>query len=213
MTRQGKKNASKGLGRRERRRAETQEKLFRTAMGLFAKRGFFETTTEDITEAADVGQGTFFNYFPSKQHVLTALFENQLSKVQAARQAAEAKRSSVEKVLHDLIHRIGEEPGRSQSLSRSLLVAFLSSDAVREFASDMLSRGRQDLKVIIALGQERGEIQRHLKASDLALAYQKAVLGTLLFFALQRKCDLRAELEATFKHFWAAAAARKGRVR
>jgi AcrR family transcriptional regulator len=213
MPRQGKQKASKELGRRERRRAETRDKLFRTAMDLFARRGFFETTTEDITEAADVGQGTFFNYFPSKQHVLTALFEIQLSKVQAARHAAEARTSSVEKVLHDLIHRIGDEPGRSQSLSRSLLVAFLSSDAVRKFASEMLARGRQGLEIIIAFGQESGEIQRNLKARDLALAYQKAVLGTLLFFALQNKCDLDAELEATFKQFWAAAAARKGRVR
>ena len=208
-----KKEATQGLGRRERRRAETREKLFRTAMELFARRGFFETTTTDITEAADVGQGTFFNYFPSKQHVLTALFEMQLNKVQAARQAAEATRSSVKRVLHDLIHHIGEEPGRSQSLTRSLLVAFLSNDAVREFACDMLARGRQDLEAIMVLGQEKGEIRRDLQASDLAFAYQKGVLGTLLFFALQRKCDLDAESELTFKLFWAAAAARKGKVR
>jgi AcrR family transcriptional regulator len=208
-----KRKTTQGLGRRERRRAETREKLFRTAMELFARRGFFETTTTDITEAADVGQGTFFNYFPSKQHVLTALFEMQLNKVQAARQTAEATRSSVKRVLHDLIHHIGEEPGRSQSLTRSLLVAFLSNDAVREFACDMLDRGRQDLEAIMVLGQEKGEIRRDLQASDLALAYQKGVLGTLLFFALQRKCDLDAESELTFKLFWAAAAARKGKVR
>jgi len=72
------------LGLRERRRLEMREKLYRTALELFAKRGYFETTTEDITEAADVGQGTFFNYFPTKSHVLLALSEKQLGKVRTA---------------------------------------------------------------------------------------------------------------------------------
>ncbi|HLJ42079.1 MAG TPA: TetR family transcriptional regulator, partial [Candidatus Acidoferrales bacterium] len=53
-------------GRRERRRTETRERIFRAALDLFAERGFMETTVEDITEAADVGKGTFFNYFPTK---------------------------------------------------------------------------------------------------------------------------------------------------
>src|SRR3954469_25906074 len=77
------------LGRRERRRLETREKLYRTAMALFAKHGYFQTTTEDITDAADVGQGTFFNYFPTKSHVLLALSEKQLGKVRAAAEATE----------------------------------------------------------------------------------------------------------------------------
>src|SRR5579863_7168006 len=105
-------------GRRERRRAETREKLYQAAMKLFAERGFFETTTEEITEAADVGQGTFFNYFPTKQHVLTVLSEKQVEKVMAARQEVEDGSASMHDVLNRLIHRIAEEPGRSQALTR-----------------------------------------------------------------------------------------------
>src|SRR5690349_11841727 len=68
--------------RRQRRSAEIRERLFRSALGLFAKKGFGETTVEDITEAADVGKGTFFNYFPSKDHILIAFGEMQLAKLQ-----------------------------------------------------------------------------------------------------------------------------------
>ncbi|HEV8383818.1 MAG TPA: helix-turn-helix domain-containing protein, partial [Candidatus Acidoferrales bacterium] len=64
-------------GRRERRRAETREKIFRAALGLYAARGLGAVTVEDITEAADVGKGTFFNYFPSKEHVFEAFGEMQ----------------------------------------------------------------------------------------------------------------------------------------
>src|SRR5215472_16888154 len=70
--------------RRQRRSAEIRERLFRAALSLFAQKGFAETTVEDITEAADVGKGTFFNYFPSKDHILIAFGEMQLAKLEAA---------------------------------------------------------------------------------------------------------------------------------
>src|SRR5262249_21533131 len=115
-------------GRRERRKAETREKLFRTAMRLFAERGFFQTTTEDITTAADVGQGTFFNYFPSKHHILTELSGRQIEKVRDAHREAEATKSPIREVLYGLMHAIAKEPGRSQPLTRSLVAAFISND-------------------------------------------------------------------------------------
>lgn len=191
-------------GRRERRRIETREKIFRAAMRLFAERGFFETTTEDITEAADVGQGTFFNYFPTKQHVLTVLSEKQLEKVTAARQEAEATNASMHDVLRRLTHRIAEEPGRSQALTRSLMTALISSDAVRELVRNTMAHGREALAAIIALGQQRGEIRQDRKPADVALAFQRGVLGTLLLWAMQPQGDLHVWLENTFADFWAA---------
>src|SRR4028118_1891026 len=41
------------------------------AIELFERQGFEATTVDQITALADVGKGTFFNYFPTKQNVLT----------------------------------------------------------------------------------------------------------------------------------------------
>lgn len=193
-------------GRRERRRAETREKLFRAAMKLFAERGFFATTTEDITEAADLGQGTFFNYFPTKQHVLTVLTEKQMEKVAHARQEAENGSVPIHDVLNQLMHRIAQEPGKSQALTRSLMAAFLSNDEVRTFVRDNMARGREKVGEIVRLGQKRGEIRRDRKPADLAMTFQRNVIGTLLLWAMQSKGDLDAWIERTFRDFWAAAA-------
>src|SRR5260370_41803988 len=70
--------------RRQRRSAAIRERLFQAALQLFAEKGFAETTVEDITNAADVGKGTFFNYFPSKDHILLALRSRQPAKVRDA---------------------------------------------------------------------------------------------------------------------------------
>ncbi len=49
-------------------------------MQLVAERGLPNVTVEDITEAADVGKGTFFNYFESKDQVLGVMAEIHLGK-------------------------------------------------------------------------------------------------------------------------------------
>ena len=70
--------------RRERRRLETRERIYRAALQIFAERGYLETTVEDITESADVGKGTFFNYFPTKEHVLATYGEQRVAAIEVA---------------------------------------------------------------------------------------------------------------------------------
>src|SRR5437764_5518061 len=115
----------KSMRRRERRAAETRVRLFRCALQLFAERGFPNVTVEDITEAADVGKGTFFNYFESKDDVLGVMAEIQLGKVKEAATLAESGRQSIYSVMHQLFLRVAEEPGRSPDLARALISSFL----------------------------------------------------------------------------------------
>src|SRR5580765_1883067 len=81
--------------RRDRRSSETRDRIFKAALQLFAQKGFNNTTVEEITIAADVAKGTFFNYFESKEQVLFALTEVQEQHVRnavaAAHEAASVK--------------------------------------------------------------------------------------------------------------------------
>src|SRR6202040_4364816 len=88
--------------RRERRRLETRERLYRAALELFAERGFLETTVEDITEAADVGKGTFFNYFPTKEHILAEFGGERVAAVQRALEKAKSTKGPVINVIREL---------------------------------------------------------------------------------------------------------------
>ncbi len=57
----------------ERRRQETLAKLLRAAESVFAERGYDGATLNEITDAADLGIGTFYNYFPDKRAIYNAL--------------------------------------------------------------------------------------------------------------------------------------------
>jgi AcrR family transcriptional regulator len=195
----------KGMGRRERKAAETRLRLFRSAMQLFAERGFSNVTVEDITEAADVGKGTFFNYFKSKDHVLSVMAEIQLGKVRDALEAAEAGKRSIRSVIHDLFVKVSEEPGRSPELARTILTSFLSS-TIRELLAQNMSDGRRMVGRIMEIGQERGEIDPKLAIEQLALQLQQAFIGTMMMWSLRGEPKLQTAVESSFQHFWRAVA-------
>src|ERR1700733_2419600 len=177
-------------GRRKRRSAETRERLFRSALDLFARKGFTETTVEDITEAADVGKGTFFNYFPSKEHILLAFGEMQLAKLDAA--VAEARRTGepMPQFLRSLGVRMTQEPGRNPGIIRVLLQAYLAANPVREALLALQKRVRALHTEIVVLGQERGEIRRDLPAAEISDVFRQTIFGTLLFWSLHGDATL-----------------------
>jgi AcrR family transcriptional regulator len=195
------------MGRRERRAAETRLRLFRTALQLFADRGFQNVTVEDITEGADVGKGTFFNYFESKDHVLGVMAELQLARVREAVQAAASGETSIYSTIHRLFLGLAEEPGRSPRLARALISSFLASESVREILKRNMQEGRKTIAGVVAAGQERGEIDSQLKKEKVAMQLQQAVMGTLLLWSLHERPGLAIWMENTFQHTWKSIAA------
>src|SRR3974390_1479386 len=143
--------------RRSRRSAETRERLFRAALDVFSKKGFAETTVEDITNAADVGKGTFFNYFPSKDHMLLAFGAMQLAKLRDAVEEARHSSEPLPHYLRPLSERMTQEPMRNPAIVRALLLAYLSSTPVRQAMLDMQKRVLALHSELIELGQQRGE--------------------------------------------------------
>jgi len=58
-----------------RKRERTRAALLQAARELVYERGHFKISIQDITERADVGLGTFYNYFESKQAVFEAVLD------------------------------------------------------------------------------------------------------------------------------------------
>lgn len=54
-------------GWRERKKAQTRQRLQEQALRLFLERGYEATTVEQIAAAAGVSHMTFFRYFPTKE--------------------------------------------------------------------------------------------------------------------------------------------------
>jgi AcrR family transcriptional regulator len=190
------------INRRERRSAELRERLFRSALALFASKGYAETTVEDITEAADVGKGTFFNYFPSKEHILMAFGEMQLAKLESVINEAQKSDRPMPEVLRTLVLRMTEEPIRNPAIVRALLQANLTSVPVRGEMLRIHDQNRRLISRLIRHGQERGEIRTDMPAEEIAQVWRQMVFGTLMFWSLVGDETLVARIETAIRLLW-----------
>ena len=57
-------------GKRDTKKREVFEALYAAAIALFEEKGYDTVTVAEITRAAGVAKGTFFNHFPSKADIL-----------------------------------------------------------------------------------------------------------------------------------------------
>ncbi|WP_437050229.1 TetR family transcriptional regulator [Streptomyces sp. enrichment culture] len=107
----GTAHAAPRLGLRERKKQRTRDALLRAALELFTARGYERTTVDEIAEAVDVSQRTFFRYFASKEEA--AFFVSRLAEARfvdalRARPADETPLEALRRALAESWESIGE---------------------------------------------------------------------------------------------------------
>jgi AcrR family transcriptional regulator len=59
--------------RRARKKDRTKQALLDAALAIFSERGIYAPSIEEITEGADLGKGTFYQYFSSREDLIAEL--------------------------------------------------------------------------------------------------------------------------------------------
>ncbi|MCX4919029.1 TetR/AcrR family transcriptional regulator [Streptomyces sp. NBC_00687] len=169
-----------GPGLRERKKDQTRHALRETAAGLFAERGFLQTTVADIAAAANVSERTFFRYFDSKEALLLPDSAELFARIEEAFLA----RPAHEDPLRAACAALGDAASYFATSSLTALAHPLGE--VREHARAGLSRQVADFEErLTELVRER--IPPDLPDADLeaaviancALSAARAVLRTL----------------------------------
>ncbi len=165
------------MSRRDRRRAETRERIFEAAMRLLTERDFEAVTVEMITDAAEVGKGTFFNYFASKEAVVAYQLDTLLRRltgqfhlIYTALKADPGSRSeaAIWPQIVAITHLAAERDAGSRRLTRTLLALSLTDPLVREASLRVQQRIIEIGTELIRIGQARGELRADLPAGYLA---------------------------------------------
>jgi AcrR family transcriptional regulator len=71
----GRERVQTSKRRTERRREDTRRRLMKATYEIIAERGFEGLVIQDITQRADVGYGSFYNHFASKEAIVEATIE------------------------------------------------------------------------------------------------------------------------------------------
>ena len=165
--------AATPIGRRARRARALRQSLYETAIRLFRERGYEATTVLQITETVDTSKGTFFNYFPSKEHVLAAYHDEMTRSILGTLESA--NRSSAEAALLDTADAcarwVAMDPELAGAVVRVVFVSPVLAATDRANGVRFLAW----LRGVVDDGIARGELRRDLER-DVFVA---VVLGTI----------------------------------
>ena len=174
----------------------------RHALQLFSERGVSATTIEDITDAADIGKGTFFNYFPSKEHILEHICHLQMGKIRECVAQAIQSTEPMDRVMHRLALIITEEFARSPALVQSVLAPSFSSESMRHKMADDFREDRLILAELIAARQKRGELRDDFTPVELARHFQQTLFGATVVWSFDASRPLSDCLKTMAMILW-----------
>ncbi|HHY26851.1 MAG TPA: TetR/AcrR family transcriptional regulator [Desulfitobacterium dehalogenans] len=189
------------LSRRERKKLETYTRLYKCAMELFHKQGYELTSVEQITQLADVGKGTFYNYFQSKEAVVLEYSRRKYQELIAS--GREAGYSLQERLDHVL-------KNWSQFMTREKELAWV---AVKHREEAELDKGlHYGIIGIISHGQRIGEISKRYDPIFLAESLEGMVLQHFLHWFVTGEGNLEKEMEDVLNLFFEGLSERKLRA-
>jgi AcrR family transcriptional regulator len=156
------------LGLRERKKARLRQEIIDTAVRMFRKRGYEKTRIDDIVQALEISQPTFFRYFPSKDAVLGEVGRRGFACITDHLR----KEISSEATTAEHLRRLYQELARYAEGDRPLWKAVVLSGAMDPVRSPDMREHKEFalglLQEILELGQKRGEVTRAFPAAELA---------------------------------------------
>lgn len=177
--------------RRERKKRETQEKIFVSAMQLFRQRGLEGTSIEQITQHADVGKGTFYNYFSSKEAVVLEFSRRAYRDMLA--KGRQKENSGIRNRLEELIGDWAE----FMIAEREMAWVAVRSREGAEYDLGL----HYAIQGILTLGQREGQISPDFDPAFMAETLEGMIIQHFISWYVQGRGDLKLELRRVLKVF------------
>ncbi|MBD2867345.1 TetR/AcrR family transcriptional regulator [Paenibacillus arenilitoris] len=166
---------------REIKKKNTKEEIVRQAVALFKQKGYDQVTVEEIAHNSGIAKGTFFNYFPKKEHILLHLAEShsQLMGQIVARHNEGAPKERIYRVLRDLLDIYLKYSG----LLRLTLVETIKSAAESREAPSNMAVLQEAVRDLIEEAKHGGSLRSRWDSDAAASVLAGVFFHTLITHA------------------------------
>jgi AcrR family transcriptional regulator len=159
---------SETLSRRERKKSELKEKIYRTAVKLFRSKGFEATNIEEITESVDISRNTFFNYYAGKDRVLHEIAQRTVAYYEQMLHEELASSGPVTEKIKRLLVQMGRNIQQEKSFYRAIFIEIMRSQVGLVEEANEHTTVDELLGTLLSRGQETGEIDQGLDPYQLS---------------------------------------------
>jgi AcrR family transcriptional regulator len=171
-------------------RAESREKILKTALHLFAEKGYDGCNVSDIARTAGMSQGNIYWYFPSKKEIFKAvLLEGFTSLGNTISDAASDEIPALQKldIFLDRFYALMKEPEGGDFLT--IVVSLAARGDLSEIFADFglsthqIGAGyHQSLNAILAQGQAEGVVMREVDPNLLSTFVFSFINGLMTMY-------------------------------
>ena len=185
------------LSRREQNKVDTRARIITAAAEKFLTQGVEQSTVSEVARQAGVSRGTFFNYFPTKDSVLTAMWEDmaaRFARVTAREMGADATtRERVVSVFQNFANAAEREPDYMRLVSGEMNRAMPSGDTPTSRAEVV----NDHLEKIMKAGQTAGDVRTGHDARFLAQMVTAGYIAAVMRWRENPDFDVREEFAET----------------
>jgi AcrR family transcriptional regulator len=171
---------------RDSKKARTRAQLIAVAIKLFSRNGIDSTTVEQIALEAEVGKGTVYNYFASKEDIIVAF----MADLERRAQPAVRRFSESDAPIGDLLAGFAWELLRAKRDYRTFVRAFLArmigpDESFQPHVVEMQRAIDETLTALFSRLQERGKLRIGMPMEDLTMNFKTMHLGLTMVWALE----------------------------
>lgn len=126
------------ISRIERRKTEFRDKITAAALKLFARNGVADTSVASIIQEADIAHKTFFNHFPTKDHLLQHIVSSHTQHAYALFRGVFKRYEDPRRRLEYCLMKIARalKPLAPQRYRELVTFYFVSSASTKEFRDE-----------------------------------------------------------------------------
>jgi AcrR family transcriptional regulator len=188
-------DAPKKPGRRERRSQELRDRIYLAAQELFLEYGFAATTVNQIAEAADVAQATFFNHFQSKAAILGAMTEEVFAQLESLMSEVLSQPGTPQERIRCFARRVADETLAVRGLAKDVLLELHQIGVQSGDVAPQLAGMREPFERMLREGQRQRTVRDDLDAEFLAEFVIGALNTTVMNWLIQTHYPLAVRLD------------------
>ena len=180
---------------RDVKKMQNRQAILEAAAHEFKTRGFANTAVADIMGAANLGVGTFYNYFASKEEVLMAIVRNLFAQVANRVRAFEERRSL--KLLETCSMSTARLIDENRFILPLLASAVEHSDKPEKIPKNLSPDFKNIFEEIIQRGQANGEIRADIPVdliSEMFHSIYQAAAFSKLALPFQENVRLKIKI-------------------
>ncbi len=172
--------------RRERKKAAIRARVIAEGIRLFSRHGIAKVTVEQVAEAADIGKGTIYNYFQTKEDIVVAYMVDVERRVQARHSRLTRSKKPLHSLLADFILLQFRHKESLREFVRVFLGhMFLHTEQFFPYMVEMQKVIDPPLETLFRSLQERGAIRPDVSLPDLIMVFKTIHIGLTALWAVE----------------------------